>query len=211
MSTDCFDLSYSQHIKYSSADVKNRIGLRELLMEPVQRIPRYTLLFRTMMKHMSPEDPQKALLAEAVDVASKIAHAEMDENTKRAAAIHCLVATVDNFPPSLYSNNRRFIDCIDVEDLVTEPFPSATPSASSNPGVLSCTLLLFDDRLVILKRPGGSDKTGRALAGLDELDKVSRSGGLPLGMKKNGLSCKGVVDITDIVATDVGSSGRSYV
>lgn len=35
-----------QKVKYSS-DEKNRIGLRELLMEPIQRIPRYTLLWRS--------------------------------------------------------------------------------------------------------------------------------------------------------------------
>jgi hypothetical protein len=185
------------------------VGLRELLMEPIQRIPRYTLLFRMMIKHMAPGDPQRMLLLEADDLASKIAQAEMDEQTKRAAIIHCLCSTVDNFPPGLISDKRKFIDCIDVDDLLTEaaPFTSPAPGAANN---LNCTLLLFDDKLMILKRPG-QERSGRALAGLDELEKMTRSGGLPLGMKKSGLSCKGVVDITEVVATDVGPSGMLFI
>lgn len=36
--------SYIESTKYSTTGIGN-IGLRELLMEPVQRIPRYTLLW----------------------------------------------------------------------------------------------------------------------------------------------------------------------
>jgi hypothetical protein len=177
-------------------------------MDPVQRIPRYTLLFRTMVKHMAPGDPQRPLLMQADEFASKIALAEMDDQTKRAAVIHCLCATVDNFPPALISNSRRFIDCIDVEDLLADTplhLNGGHPSNASS-GTLHATLILFDDKLMILKRPGNGERSGRALAGLDELEKVTKTGGLPLGMKKNGLSCKGVMDILDVVATDVGSS-----
>ena len=74
-----------QRIKYSSADAKNRIGLRELLMDPVQRIPRYTLMLHTMIKRMSPGDSQRAKLVEAVEIASKIAQAEVDEEIGRAS------------------------------------------------------------------------------------------------------------------------------
>jgi hypothetical protein len=202
----------TQRIKYSNADVKNRIGLRELLMDPVQRIPRYTLLFRMMIKHMAPSDPQHALLVQADEIASKIALAEMDEQTKRAAVLNCLCATVDNFPPALYSNSRRFVDCIDVDDLLADSqlHASGGHSTNSSSGALHATLILFDDKLMILKRPGHGERSGRALAGLDELEKMTKSGGLPLGMKKNGLSCKGVLDLVDIVATDVGPSCRSF-
>jgi protein ECT2 len=85
-------------------------------MEPVQRIPRYTLLFRTMLKHMSPDDPQRPKIMEVDEIASKIAQAEADEQTKRAAIFYCLIETIDGFLPDLFSNSRRFIDCIDVED-----------------------------------------------------------------------------------------------
>lgn len=178
-------------------------------MDPVQRIPRYTLLFRTMIKHMATGDPQRRKLIQADEIASKIALAEADEQTKQAAIWYCLKATVEGFPPGLISHSRRFIDCIDVEDVIVD---STTSSSSSGPtslsGSLHCTLFLFDDKLVIAKRPGNGERSGRTLAGLEEMDKLAKSGGLPLGMKKSGMTFKGVVDITDVVAADVGGSGE---
>jgi protein ECT2 len=176
-------------------------------MDPVQRIPRYTMLFRMMIKYMASEDPQRAKLVEADEIASKIALAETDEQTKRAAIMHCLNASVDGFPPGLISNSRRFIDCIDVNDIVQDGQASASTSVSSIPlNVLHCTLFLFDDKLMIAKRPGNGEKSGRLLAGLD--DKLAKNGGLPFGMKKSGLSCKGVIDLPDVVAADVGGAGE---
>lgn len=177
-------------------------------MDPVQRIPRYTLLFRTMIKHMAPGDPQRAKLVEADEIASKIALAETDEQTTRATIFYCLSSSIDGFPPDLFSNSRRFIDCIDVEDILTDaPLSSAASANSSSAGLLHCTLFLFDDKLLIVKRPNG-EKGGRALSGLDELDKVTKAGGKPTGKKKSGMTCKGVVDVTDVVATDVGGAGE---
>ncbi|KAF8663361.1 hypothetical protein AX16_000937 [Volvariella volvacea WC 439] len=198
--------AYIDHIKYAAPDVKNRIGLRELLMEPVQRIPRYTLLFRNMLKYMAPDDPQRAKLTEADEIASKIALAEADEQTKRAAIFYCLSATIDGFPPDLFSNSRRFIDCIDVEDIITDGTSSSTTATSTSAPSLHCSLFLFDDKLMIVKRPGNGEKGGRMLSGLNDLDKLTKGGGIPSGKKKSGMSCKGVVDITDVVATDVGGA-----
>lgn len=159
---------------------------------------------------MAPEDPQRAKIVEADEIASIIALAEADEQTKRAAVFYCLTATIDGFPPDLFSNSRKFIDCIDVEDILSEPPISSAVSASSSSGSsLHCTLFLFDDKLVIVKRPGNGEKGGKALTGLSELNKVTKAGGIPTGKKKSGMTCKGVVDVTDVVATDIGGVGRS--
>lgn len=181
-------------------------------MDPVQRIPRYTLMFRTMIKHMDPGDPQRQKLVLADEIASKIALAEADEQTKQAAIWYCLSATVDGFPPGIISNSRRFIDCIDVEDVASDPTVSLSASGSATPsaGSLHCTLFLFDDKLVIAKRPGNGEKSGRALTGLDEMEKLTKAGGLPTGMKKSGMTFKGVVDVTDVVAVDVSGTGGSF-
>ncbi|KAF7352650.1 DH domain-containing protein [Mycena venus] len=199
--------AYIDRIKYQASESRNRVGLRELLINPVQRIPQYTLMFRTMIKQMAPDDPQRAKLIEADELASKIALAEPDEETKRAAIFYCLSATIDGFPPDLFSNSRRFIDCIDVEDILSDaPTSSSASVNSSSVGSLHCTLFLFDDKLLIVKRPGNGEKGGRALAGLDELDKLTKAGGRPSGKKKSGMTCKGVVDVTEVVATDVGGA-----
>lgn len=178
-------------------------------MDPVQRVPRYTLLFRTMIKHMAPGDPQRAKLIEADEIASRIALAEADEQTKRAAIFYCLSATIDGFPPDLFSYSRRhYIDFIDVEDVLDTPLSSAASVSSSSSGSLHCTLFLFDDKLLIVKRPGNGDKSGGVLSGLDELDRLMKAGGIPTGKKKSGMTCKAVVDLTDVVATDVGGAGK---
>ncbi|KAG8763089.1 hypothetical protein FRC12_008720 [Ceratobasidium sp. 428] len=228
--------NYIDRIKYSTSDTKNRVGLRELLMEPVQRIPRYTLLFRTMIKHMPHSNPQRALLMEADAIASRIALAETDDPTRRAAVMHCLERSVESFPPGLISSTRVLVDCIDVMDIMGDSYGRGSGSgrgghstngrgakqgAGSGPDVLHATLFLFDDKLMICKRSSTS-VPGRILAGLDETEKVAKVGlGLGLGFRKalgggsvagkagivgggSGLSCRGVVDVGDVVATDVG-------
>jgi protein ECT2 len=193
-----------QRKKYESADAKNRVGLRELLMEPIQRIPRYTLLFRTMVKHMESDDPQRPKIIEADEIAGQIAMAEADEPTKRAAIFGSLISSIENFPPELFSNSRKYIDCIDVEDSLMDPSSSSLSVPTSNGGSLHCTLFLFDDKLVIVKRPK-NDK-GRVLSGIDNVDKVTK-GAIP-DKKRTGMSCKGVVDLTDVVITDVSGAGE---
>lgn len=173
-------------------------------MEPVQRIPRYTLLFRTMLKHMSPEDPQRQKLIEADDIASKIAQAETDEKTRRATIYSCLSAAMEGFPAELFSSERKYIDCIDVEDMVTD-----APASSSSNGMMTlhATLFLFEDKLLVAKRMN-ADKSGYVLAGLDNVEKLAKSGLVPPKGRKHTLSYKGMMDITDVVATDIGGAGK---
>ncbi|KAF8524603.1 hypothetical protein BU17DRAFT_84640 [Hysterangium stoloniferum] len=199
--------AFVERIKDSTSDIRNRVGLSELLMDPVQRIPRYTLLWDEMIKNMALNDPQRAKLVEARQIAQKVAKCDADDHTRRAAVMYCLERTVDDFPPALISIRRRLIDCIDVEDVPVDNMPlassmsvSTTASASS---VMPCTLFLFDDKLMIVKRPNAS-ASGKILTSLDQVDKAAKNGALPSGLKKNGMSFKGVIDITDIVATDVG-------
>ncbi|CCA70680.1 hypothetical protein PIIN_04614 [Serendipita indica DSM 11827] len=198
--------AYIDRVKYSSADVRNRIGLRELLAEPIQRIPRYTMMWQNMIKEMDDSHPQKAKLIEAEKIASKIALCESDDQTKRATTMYCLERTIEGFPPGLISNGRKFVDCIDVEDIPAESAPtsSAASTASGGLGVLHCTLFLFDDRLIIVKRPNGA-ASGRALARLDDIEKLLRTNSLGT-LKKSGMSCKGVVDVLDVTATDASGA-----
>ena len=119
--------------------------------------------------------------------------------------MNCLSTSIDSFPAGLVSNSRQFIDCIDVHDVIApDPHMPASSSGSVGGTTLNCTLFLFDDKLMIVKRP--SDKSGRTLAGFDRLDYVAKGNTLSTSMRRN-LVCKGVIDITDVAATDVGGAG----
>ncbi|EJD36599.1 hypothetical protein AURDEDRAFT_154587 [Auricularia subglabra TFB-10046 SS5] len=193
---------YIERIKETTMDNKNRVGLRELLMDPVQRIPRYTMLFRLMMQHMHPDDPQRAKLQKADALASKIALCETDDATKRMAVLLSLPRTIEGCPADIVSNSRRLVDIIDVADVP----PNDTPlNASASLPPLHCTLLLFDDKLMLLRRPS-PHQSGRSLAGLDEVEKATKLGTLPnaAALKKSGLVCKGIFDLCEVVFTDVG-------
>ncbi|WWC91355.1 uncharacterized protein L201_006298 [Kwoniella dendrophila CBS 6074] len=205
--------SFIESTKYQTTGIGN-IGLRELLMEPVQRIPRYTLLWQT--------------------------RCEPDPQTVRATVMYHLERNIDDFPAKLFNSNRDFIDSIDVEDLPAEyPTASSPPSrplsslgsrplsisSSSNPSMasfgsltsqspptihsaataLNCTLFLFDDKLMIVKRQSSSI-SGRKTIGTDDIQKLVRGVAImdKNAVKKDKLSCRGVVDVLDIIASDTG-------
>ncbi|WVN91089.1 uncharacterized protein L203_106336 [Cryptococcus depauperatus CBS 7841] len=234
--------SFIESTKYQTTGIGN-IGLRELLMEPVQRIPRYTLLWQTMVKCMSPLSDQRAKLLDAIEIASRIAKCEPDAQTVRATVMYNLERNIDDFPAKIFSNNRDYIDSIDVEDLPAEyptsphsrPMPTSSratassastslqalgslptasqlpqsPQAGSAVANLHCTLFLFDDKLMIVKRQSSSI-SGRKVTGTDDVQKLVRTGGgVAIKEKNNGkrdkLSFRGEVDVLDVMASDIGN------
>lgn len=145
--------------KFKTEGIAN-VGLKELLMEPVQRIPRYTMMWALMVRYMDPLDPQRARLLEASEIARAIAGSEKDEVTRRGMVLMGLGKSVDGFPvrlePSrikatfekpltmsslsislyalqaeLINNNRDYLSSLDVEDTaLTTSSSSATDPTS---------------------------------------------------------------------------------
>ncbi|PWZ01851.1 hypothetical protein BCV70DRAFT_198132 [Testicularia cyperi] len=203
---------FADRTKYSISDIGNT-GLRDLLMEPIQRIPRYKLLIEAMLKHLDLADPQRARLEQAITVASRIASCEADDKTKRAAVLWSFHRNVDAFPAGLISVHRQFIDCIDVDDF---PLDMLGPSAAySGAKTLHCTLFLFDDHIAIVKR-AQPNCSGRKVVGLDDLgrlatqmktytEKSAHASSLAPG-KKNELAFRGSISIMDVEALDLGGA-----
>lgn len=113
----------------------------------------------------------------------------------------------------MVSSSRSFISCLDVDEII---------EGSSSSQTLRCTLFLFSDKLVIVKRPVG-DKTGKELAGLDNVDNLailySASAapteaalsasvytipGSPKKLKKGIMGFRGDIDLTSVLAVDLG-------
>ena len=149
----------------------------------------------------------------------------------------------------MFSNNREYIDSIDVEDLPADyqctisstsrprsqsrPLSISSTSSASVPSLMSltslssssqlaasppsasnampCTLILFDDKLMIVKRQSGTI-SGRSITGLDDVPGLVKNGGGIAVIEKNPskkdkLTFRGSVDILDIIASDVGNGG----
>ncbi|PWN86609.1 hypothetical protein FA10DRAFT_270161 [Acaromyces ingoldii] len=220
---------FVDRIKYSTPDMGN-IGIRELIMEPVQRIPRYTLLLDGLVRNLPKSDSNRPRLEEAAVLAGRIASCEVDDKTKRAAVLWSFKRNVEGFPPSLISVHRQFIDCIDVDDFpidVLGPMAMAAGASSPSPALLSpsgqqtyrtihCTLFLFDDVIAIAKR-AGSSSSGRSAVGLDDLNKLAdqmktfteRSGPVPSSRdagrpSKIELGFRGCIDVANVQALDLG-------
>ncbi|PLW25958.1 hypothetical protein PCANC_25226 [Puccinia coronata f. sp. avenae] len=208
-------------------DGMGRVGLRELLMEPVQRVTRYILIFEQMLKKMSSNDEARSGLLSCIAICNRLAVCELDPETIKAATMYGLARSIDHFPPILVKQYRYFIDAIDVLDIIPD-----TP----NPTVLHCTLFLFNDTIVIAKKPSNGQLTGKVLAGLDDMDRLvaamikskgtssslnsvvsgstdffSKSLGVhntPTKLKKGSMRFKGLIDVHDvIVANEAGPTG----
>ena len=88
-----------------------------------------------------------------------------------------------------------------------------TPGGSLASNIpLHCTLVLFDDKIMIVKRQA-SGISGRKVTGLDDIQGLVRSGGGVAVLhqhasKKDKLSYRGTVDVLDVTATDIGGGGE---
>ncbi|WVR09186.1 hypothetical protein IAU60_006248 [Kwoniella sp. DSM 27419] len=90
---------------------------------------------------------------------------------------------------------------------------SSTHSPTSNLSHLSplpCTLFLFNDKLVIVKRQSGA-LSGRKITGTDDVKRlVTSNSTIEKGTKKDKLSFRGEVDVLDVIATDVGNGVHRF-
>lgn len=207
---------FTDRTKYSVTDIGNT-GLRDLLMEPIQRIPRYKLLIDAILKHVEPRDPLRNRLEQAISLVSRIASCEADEKTRRAAILWSFSRNIDSFPAELISVHRRFIDCIDVDDFPLDSSAAASGIGASFSGLkpIPCTLFLFDDRIVIVKRAHAST-SGRKLVGLDDIGRLtsqmkivtekSSTASLLVQGKRPELAFRGTVSLMDIEAQDLGGT-----
>lgn len=90
-----------------------------------------------------------------------------------------------------------------------------SPGGSQASRAIPCTLFLFDDSILVAKRTS-ANSSGRQLLALDDLNRLAdemktfteRSGSSANRDRKPELGFRGVVDIADVVATDLGGPGE---
>ncbi|GAA97533.1 uncharacterized protein L969DRAFT_44294 [Mixia osmundae IAM 14324] len=219
-------VDFVERTKYSTEGIGN-IGLRELLMEPVQRVTRYILMLEGILGALPADDSEnRDYLLEAHAVASQMARCEADEPERCAAAMWGLERAIEGFPANMISSSRYFVDCLDVMDSPRAANGSNSPAsaASRKANALNCTLFLFSDCLMIAKRPSSSGPDGRSLAGLENIDQLAKvmkmhrsgsqiayltkayepMGSTPTKVKKDCMGFKGLIKLEELIAADEG-------
>lgn len=131
--------------------------VRSLLMEPIQRLPRYGLLIDSMTSALPACHPAVKSLLRARDVISDICTLDSDQATdNKSANLKRLRKLVPDYPTSLIPSGR-LISAADVHDL-SPPYDYA-PAEKKPQGIL----LIYSDYLVLVSKAEGSDLKARGL------------------------------------------------
>jgi hypothetical protein len=140
-------------------------SMRSILIEPVQRLPRYSLLIDQIVSAIPITHPALQPMLKARDIITNICSMD-DPLPDKPHVANRLRNMVESWPLDLEPQGR-LIHAADVIE-VTPPY-NADVNQAEHPGVF----LLFSDCLVMLKKMGGT-MTGRDL--IREIDKPSAAG-----------------------------------
>jgi hypothetical protein len=144
--------SFSRRV-YETGEQK----LRSLLMEPVQRLPRYSLLIDAMTNNIPSVHPSVRLFLKARDIIKEICSLDTPANTDYMRSLRHLMSMVEFWPPSVVPQGR-LINAIDSFE-VLPPYRTGDQDPSNN----SIMMLLYKNCLVLLSRTPGSIMTARGL------------------------------------------------
>ncbi|KAM5445620.1 hypothetical protein MaudCBS49596_007356 [Microsporum audouinii] len=138
--------------------------MRSLLMEPIQRLPRYSLLIDTMTGSLPSIHPAVKALLKARDIITEICSLDSYSESDHSQTLIHLRKIVQEWPMAV-APTGRLITAADVYSLLP-PFRSGPSGSRGQPGIL----LLFADCLVFLSKHPESKWTARGLCA--DLDKA---------------------------------------
>jgi hypothetical protein len=138
--------------------------IRSALIEPVQRLPRYSLLIDQIVACLPITHPALHLMLRARDVITNICSMD-DPSANKPQVTNRLRNMVESWPFDLEPQGRlvHAADCLEL----APPYSAEQPSAQDHPVIL----LLFSDCLVILQKNSCPGLAARDL--LREIDKPS--------------------------------------
>lgn len=139
--------------------------LRSLLMEPVQRLPRYSLLIDTMMGSLPLIHPSVRPFLRARDVIKDICSLDDPSLTDHGQSFQRLKELVDGWHAPIVPNGR-LVTAVDFDEL-SPPYHMDTQTPSPSTGIL----LSYKNCLVLLSKAADSRVTARGL--LAELDNAA--------------------------------------
>ncbi|VBB84158.1 Putative Rho guanine nucleotide exchange factor gef2 [Podospora comata] len=139
--------------------------IRSLLIEPVQRLPRYNLFIDQIVACLPITHPALQVLLRARDIITNICSMD-DPLPDKPHVTHRLRTMVECWPADLEPQGRLIL----AVDFVELAAPYIDDDIPDRPGIL----LLFSDCVVILQKKGDSERTARDF--LKEIDKPSPAG-----------------------------------
>ncbi|KAJ2890859.1 hypothetical protein IWW38_003903, partial [Coemansia aciculifera] len=119
-----------------------KLAISDLLIMPVQRIPRYTLLLTDLIKLIPEDDPDVPRIQLALERVNEIGQLADNQVAESVAELHHIHTTIEGCPPNLISASREFIGAIDASEI---------DLATGAPKKPMC-LLVFSDLLMIVER-----------------------------------------------------------
>jgi hypothetical protein len=137
--------------------------IRSLLMEPVQRLPRYSLLIDAMTSALPAAHPAVRPLLKARDTVTEICSLDTQSSNNPSRHIKQLQHLIAEWPSVLAPSGRL----VTVADTYNLPSPHRIGSSISRtrPGIL----LVYTDYLILVSRQPNTALTARGL--ITELDK----------------------------------------
>ena len=137
--------------------------LRSWLIEPVQRLPRYSLYIENIANKLPTDHPAIPKLLRAKDIAADICALEQDQADDNVRTIRTLRALITNWPDRLLPKGR-LITAVDVVDLKA-PYIAKSQMHEDRQSLL----LLFSDYILIIRKLAGNKLSARGL--LAEVDR----------------------------------------
>ncbi|RFU32066.1 hypothetical protein B7463_g4242, partial [Scytalidium lignicola] len=153
--------SFSQRVQQTGEQ-----HLRSAVIEPVQRLPRYSLFIDNILNYLPDNHPAQRTMLEARDIITAICSLDPPADDK-SQVINRLRHLVDGWPFSFHPQGR-LISAVDFTE-ASAPFhlPSPQTCDSSREGML----LLFSDYVVVIQKAQGCKLSARGVTA--EVDKPS--------------------------------------
>jgi len=181
--------SFSQRVRETGEQ-----RLMSMLIEPVQRLPRYNLYIDNIIKQLPAKHPALKPLLKARDVISEICSQDNVFSFQPSRVIDHLRRTIPSWPMT-FNPVGRLISAIDVVEL-----PPPYRSDLQNPRATHGILLLFTDFIVFLKKADRTSTTARGL--LAQIDGVDVP---PMDGQGDNLSFRQALELFSFDITEMDS------
>ncbi|KAJ9078926.1 epithelial cell transforming sequence 2 oncoprotein-like [Entomophthora muscae] len=120
-----------------------KLALKDLIVMPVQRLPRYKILFTDYLRFTPKDHPEYSGLYKALVKVNEISNLAGQKLSETALELSNLLKAIDDCPAKILSSSRYLITQL---DCVENDISTFTPQEN-------ITLYLLNDCLVITRRP----------------------------------------------------------